>query len=92
MFDDSERRTGLMNFLRVFDPQHPPALLVEGLDTTRRRAYSSWDLLMWTRDLARIRSDPAFDAYLRRSGILAFWRRHGFPPQCRPQGDGAVCD
>ena len=47
---------------------------------------------MWTRDLTRIRSDPAFDAYLRRSGILAFWRRHGFPPQCRPQGDGAVCD
>ena len=92
VFDDSERRTGLMNFLRVFDPQHPPALLVEGLDTTRRRAYSSWDLLMWTPHLARISSDPAFDAYLRRSGILAFWRRHGFPPQCRPQGDGAVCD
>ena len=91
-FEDSERRTGLMNFLRVFDPEHPPALLVDGLDTTRRRAYSSWDLLMWTHDLGRIRRDPAFDAYLRRSGILAYWHRHGFPSQCRPQGDGATCD
>jgi TolB-like protein/Flp pilus assembly protein TadD len=92
VFVESERRTGLMNFLRVFDPEYPPAKLVQGLDTTRRRAYSSWDLLMWTHDLARIRRDPAFEAYLRDSGILDYWKRHGFPPQCRPRGDGASCD
>ena len=92
VFDESERRTGLMNFLRVFDPDYPPAKLVEGLDTTRRRAYSTWDLLLWTHDLSRIRRDPAFEAYLRSSGILDYWKRHGFPPQCRPRGDGASCD
>ena len=92
VFEASERSTGLMNFLRVFDPEYPPALLVEGLATTRRRAYSSWDLLMWTRDLVRIRRDPAFEAYLRSSGILDYWKAHGFPAQCRPRGDGAECD
>ena len=88
----SERETGLMNFLRVFDPQATPDELIRGLEASRRRSYSTWDLLMWTHDLARIRRDPAFEAYLRRSGILDYWKRHGFPPQCRPRGDGASCD
>jgi TolB-like protein/DNA-binding winged helix-turn-helix (wHTH) protein/Flp pilus assembly protein TadD len=89
---ESERETGLMNFLRVFDPQSTPEQLILGLEASRRRSYSTWDLLMWTRDLAPMRQDPAFAAYLRRSGILDYWKRHGFPPQCRPRGDGASCD
>ena len=68
------------------------AQLIRGLEASRRRSYSTWDLLMWTRDLAPLRQDPAFDAYLRRSGILDYWKRHGFPAQCRPRGDGAACD
>jgi TolB-like protein/DNA-binding winged helix-turn-helix (wHTH) protein/Flp pilus assembly protein TadD len=92
VLDASERDTGLMNFLRVFDPQARPADLIRGLVLTRERAYSSWDLLLWTRDLAHIRRDPAFDAYLRDAGILAYWKKHGFPPQCRPAGTGAACD
>ena len=88
----SERQTGLMNFLRVFDPQSKPADLVEGLAQTRRRAYSTWDLLLWTHDFPRLRRDPAFERYLRGEGILAYWKKHGFPSQCRPRGDGAACD
>lgn len=92
VLDASERETGLMNFLRVFDPEARPADLIRGLALTRERSYSSWDLLLWTRDLAHIRRDPAFGDYLRTTGILDYWKAHGFPPQCRPAGTGAACD
>jgi TolB-like protein/DNA-binding winged helix-turn-helix (wHTH) protein len=88
----SEADSGLMNFLRIFLPGAHAAPLIDGLDTVRRRSYSTWDLVLWNPETAFLRRDPAFDAYLRRSGILAYWRAHGFPPQCRPSGDGARCE
>lgn len=89
-----ERDTGLFQLLRVLAPDAPAhaAELITGLDDVRKRGYSTWDLLLWTKDLAYLRRDPAFQNYLRDNGILAYWQRHGFPPQCRPQGDGAACD
>jgi TolB-like protein/DNA-binding winged helix-turn-helix (wHTH) protein len=87
----TEDQTGLMNFLRVLVPRPNAAELIAGLDVVRERSYSSWDLLLWTKDLAYLRRDPAFQDYLRDNGILDYWRRHGFPKQCRPQGAGAVC-
>jgi TolB-like protein len=85
---------GRMSFGLVFAPDAPAHApeLIAGLAEARRRAYSSYDLLLWTRDLAFLRRDPAFQDYLRDSGILAYWRRHGFPKQCRPQGEGAYCE
>lgn len=88
----TERLSGLMNFLSVFDPDARPSQLVDGLQVVRERSYSSWDLLLWTKDLAFLRRDPAFQDYLRRTGILAYWKQSGFPPQCKPSGDGAICD
>ena len=90
----SERESGLMNFLRVLSPQasaQAPALIA-GLDQVRERSYSSWDLLLWTQDLAYLRKDPAFQEYLRDNGILDYWKQNGFPKQCRRQGEGASCD
>ena len=89
-----ERETGLLNFCRVLAPEAPAQAgdLIRRLDELRKRAYSSWDLLLWTRDLPWLRRDPAFQDYLRDNGILAYWRAHGFPAQCRPQGHGAACD
>ena len=89
-----EEQSGLMNFMRVLTPQAPAnaAELIAGLDVVRERSYSSWDLLLWTKDLAYLRRDPAFQDYLRDNGILDYWRKHGFPKQCRPKGDGAVCE
>lgn len=78
-----EQRTGLMNFLSVLDPQRDTAAVIDGLDQVRRRSYSSWDLLLWTRDLGYLREDPAFQDYLHRSGIAAYWDKHGLPAQCR---------
>jgi len=88
----SERRTGLMNFLRVLLPEPDPAELIAELDLVRERSYSSWDLLLWTRNLAYLRQHPAFQDYLRDNGILAYWQARGFPPQCRAHQGGAVCD
>ncbi|HEX7803772.1 MAG TPA: winged helix-turn-helix domain-containing protein [Pseudoxanthomonas sp.] len=89
-----EAKTGLLNFNRVLmpDASDHAAELIEKLDVLRERSYSSWDLLLWTKDLAYLRRDPAFQRYLRDNGILDYWKKHGFPEQCRPQGEGAVCD
>lgn len=89
-----EAETGLLNFNRVLMPDASAhaADLIGKLDVLRERSYSSWDLLLWTKDLAYLRRDPAFQDYLRDNGILDYWKKHGFPKQCRPQGDGAACD
>ena len=93
-FDAYEKATGMGNFSRVLAPTAPgnAAPLIEELNRVRQRGYSTWDLLLWTKDLAYLRRDPAFQRFLHDNGILAYWRAHGFPSQCRPAGDGAVCD
>lgn len=92
--EDSEKGLEVWNFTRVLAPNAPAsaAWFIGKIQGMRVRAYSSWDLLMWTKDLAWLRKDPAFQTYLRESGILDYWRKHGFPAQCRADGDGAVCD
>ena len=87
-----EQQTGLKNFLHVLSPDPDAADLIARLEIVRERSYSSWDLLLWTKDLAFLRKDPAFQEYLRENGILAYWRQNGFPRQCRARGDGAACD
>ncbi|WP_158497824.1 winged helix-turn-helix domain-containing protein [Pseudoxanthomonas suwonensis] len=89
-----ERQTGLLDFIRLLAPDAPEhgAELVRRLGEMRALGYSSWSLLLWTEDLAWLRRDPAFQAYLRDNGILDYWRKHGFPEQCRPHGDGAICE
>ena len=89
--DAWEKQTGLMNFTRVLAPGADPEAMLTGLAIVRRRAYSTWDLLVWTQDLAYLRRGPAFDRYLADTGILAYWRKHGFPPQCTPTPTGAQC-
>lgn len=92
--EQSERDSGIWNFVRVLSPdapRHAPEYIGR-LDEIRQRGYSSWDLLLWTKDLAWLRRDPAFQDHLRESGILDYWRAHGFPEQCRPLGEGAVCE
>jgi adenylate cyclase len=42
--------------------------------------------LMWQPDTAWYRKTPAFKAYVNEH-LMAYWRAHGFPPQCRPLDD-----
>lgn len=89
-----EASTRRWNFTRVLVPgaERDAADIIRQLEALRRRGFSTWDLLLWTKPLAWLRRDPAFQDHLRDSGILAYWQRHGFPTQCRPDGDGAACD
>jgi len=47
----------------------------------------------WDRYPAGFRNSPGMKRKLRIMGIPAYWRAHGFPPQCRPVGrDDFTCD
>ena len=87
----TEQESGLMNFTRVLRPGADAAQMLAGLAGARKRSYSTWDLLVWTLDLDYLRRGPAFEHYIADTGILAYWRQHGFPPQCRARGDSAEC-
>ena len=86
-----EAETGAMDFLRVLHPDQNAAALIQGFERVRKRDYSTWALLLWTRDLSHLRRDPAFQHYLRRSGIADYWKKHGYPPQCKPRTNGVAC-
>jgi hypothetical protein len=93
-FDQLERDSGLWNVARVVAPDaaghatKTTAHLVEA----RKRGYSSLGLLLWAKELAWLRRDPTFQHFLRDNGIVAYWRKHGFPSQCRMRGDEAFCE
>jgi TolB-like protein/DNA-binding winged helix-turn-helix (wHTH) protein len=89
--DRWEAQSGMMNFTRVLAPDADAATMLAGLTTVRRRSYSTWDLLVWTHDLPYLRRGPAFQRYLADTGILAYWRKHGFPPQCTQRPAGVEC-
>jgi hypothetical protein len=38
----------------------------------------------WDAALAGYRRSPQFKAQMRKTGVYDYWRKHGFPPQCRP--------
>jgi TolB-like protein len=40
----------------------------------------------WSSIMAPYRRSPEFKEHVRASGLPDYWRRHGFPPQCRPVG------
>ena len=43
--------------------------------------------LQWDRFPASFRNSPGFKRTLERLGVVAYWRKHGFPPQCRAEGE-----
>ena len=43
-------------------------------------------MVAWERLPAAFRNSPGFKRALERLGVPAYWRKHGFPPQCRPVG------
>ncbi|HSD68562.1 MAG TPA: hypothetical protein VLB07_03365 [Woeseiaceae bacterium] len=47
----------------------------------------------WGEVMRGYRRSPEFKTHMRASGVDAYWRKHGFPPQCRPLGaDDFECD
>ena len=47
----------------------------------------------WDRYPAGWRNSPGFRRKLEAQGVAAYWRNHGYPPQCRASGTGDfTCD
>jgi TolB-like protein len=47
----------------------------------------------WDRYPAGWRNSPGFKRKLEAQGVVAYWRKHGYPPQCRASGAGDfTCD
>lgn len=47
----------------------------------------------WTDVMSGYRKSPQFKQHTRASGLPDYWRKHGFPPQCRPVGtDDFACE
>jgi hypothetical protein len=46
----------------------------------------------WTSAFRAVRQTERFKKYARDSGMVAFWRAKGWPPQCHPTtGDDFEC-
>ncbi len=51
------------------------------------------EIIAWERVWPQFRNSAAFKRTLERIGAPAYWRKHGFPPQCRAVGDkDFTCD
>ena len=56
--------------------------------TDSAQSIISWELFPPT-----FRNSPGFKRVLEGNGVLAYWRQHGCPPQCRPLGrEDFSCD
>jgi TolB-like protein/Flp pilus assembly protein TadD len=47
--------------------------------------------IMWHPELAPVRRDPRFKTLVQRVGLLDYWRAHGWPDACHPEGDTFSC-
>ncbi|MBS0516611.1 MAG: winged helix-turn-helix domain-containing protein [Proteobacteria bacterium] len=92
LIEASERQMHRYNFLRWLKPGVNLREVFEHADVMLRAGFSGFLLMIWQPENVALRRDPAFQDFLKRNNILDYWRVHGFPPQCKPEGDGARCD
>jgi TolB-like protein/DNA-binding winged helix-turn-helix (wHTH) protein len=88
----SEKVSGRMNYLRLQLPNPDFPKVIAALEEPLKSGSSSYNLLLWNPENAALRRDPAFQDFLKRNHIIDYWRSNGWPPQCKPEGDGARCD
>ena len=88
----SERVTGRYNFLHLESPYKDYPVAINELGKMQRDGWPSYYLLLWMPEYSALRLDPAFQDFLKRTHIIDYWRARGWPPQCKPDGDGARCD
>lgn len=47
--------------------------------------------VLWHPELAPARGDPRFIGFLRQTGLVEYWRAHGWPDFCQPEGESFRC-
>ncbi|HET7223046.1 MAG TPA: winged helix-turn-helix domain-containing protein, partial [Rhodanobacteraceae bacterium] len=75
--------------LRLYEPK---SNVVEILATFEPGAQQPGGNLVWAPGYTPVRRDPAFQDFLRHMKFIEFWNANGWPPQCKPDGNGARCD
>lgn len=80
------------NFAGVVQPDADPEASMRTIEALWVRQVSPLPLVLWVPELAHVRRSATFQGFLQRHHILDYWRSHGFPPQCKAEGDGAHCD
>jgi TolB-like protein/DNA-binding winged helix-turn-helix (wHTH) protein/Tfp pilus assembly protein PilF len=75
--------------LRLYEPKPDAANILATFEPGGQQPGGN---LIWVPEYAPVRRDPAFQDFLRHMKFIEFWNINGWPPQCKPDGDGARCD
>jgi TolB-like protein/DNA-binding winged helix-turn-helix (wHTH) protein/Tfp pilus assembly protein PilF len=82
-------KTGGVSQLRLFAPQLNAAPLLAEFEPGNQQPDGK---VLWTVDFTALHRDPAFQSFLQRMKFVDYWRSNGWPPQCKPESDGARCE
>jgi len=73
------------------DGQHTVGLLLRDYASAAAATpLSGTTVEFWDPAYEGLRASPAFKRILEALNVPAYWRAHGFPPQCRPLGETDV--
>ena len=75
--------------LRLYEPRPNAADILATFEPGDQQPGGN---LVWATGYAPVRRDPAFQDFLKRMKFIDFWNVNGWPPQCKPVGNGARCD
>ena len=84
----AQEKTGTAHWLLQLIPQPDVAMALH----MHEHNENFGGKFIWSREFVAIRPDPAFSDFLRRTKTIDYWNANGWPPQCKPEGDGAHCD
>ena len=75
--------------LRLYEPNPDAAAILATFEPGDQQPGGN---LIWAPGYGAVRRDPAFQDFLKHMKFIEFWNANGWPPQCKPAGDGARCD
>jgi TolB-like protein len=86
-------RLGELSFVFLYVGAADRALESLESDVSAGLFTSTYNPWIWHRSAAALRKTDRFKAYIRKAGLLDYWRARGWPDLCRPAGaDDFVCD
>jgi TolB-like protein len=86
-------RLGELSFVFLYVGAAERALEPIESDLNAGWFIATYNSSIWQRSAAALRKTDRFKAYIRRAGLLDYWRANGWADLCRPVGaDDFVCD
>jgi TolB-like protein/DNA-binding winged helix-turn-helix (wHTH) protein/Tfp pilus assembly protein PilF len=86
---ERERMNGAPPQIKLLLPQFQAAPILAQYEDGSQEPGGK---LIWAVEFVSLRRDPAFQDFIKRMKFIDFWKTNGWPPQCKPDGDGARCD